>query len=150
MAVDNGEAGEATILQVRAKIYHLDKTATPAVWKERGAGNLKINVPESTVDTDENGVPIPGSFDASGLEDADIKTVRLIMRQDSTHRVILNTAIIPAMMFQEKATNKAVCVLFTAIEAGGEAVSIQVKVSDAVPPSLVPGKCRPCPANINM
>jgi hypothetical protein len=129
VAVDNGEAGEATILQVRAKIYHLDKTADPAAWKERGAGNLKINVPDVTVELDEDGVPIPGSFDASSLDDVDGKTVRLIMRQDSTHRVILNTALIPAMKFQEKATNKAVCVLFTAIEAGGDAVSIQAKAS---------------------
>jgi Ran-binding protein 3 len=129
--VDDGEAGESTILQVRAKIYHLDKTATPAAWKERGAGNLKINVPETSVDTDESGAAIPGSFDASALEDADNKTVRLIMRQDSTHRVILNAALIPAMQFQEKATNKALCVLFTAIEDEG-AVSIQLKASLAV------------------
>ncbi|KAI0135977.1 hypothetical protein F4776DRAFT_113577 [Hypoxylon sp. NC0597] len=131
VAVDDGEAGETTILQVRAKIYHLDKANS--VWKERGAGNLKINVPISCVDFDETtGIPIPGSFDASGLEDAESKVVRLIMRQDSTHRVILNTAIIPAMEFKEKSTIKATCVLFTAIEDGG-AVSIQLKV---IPPSL--------------
>ncbi|ORY58063.1 uncharacterized protein BCR38DRAFT_353750 [Pseudomassariella vexata] len=129
VAIDDGEAGEATILQVRAKIYHLDKTSTPAAWKERGAGNLKINVPTVCVDLDESGVPLPGSFDASGLEDAESKTIRLIMRQDSTHRVILNTAVIPAMEFQEKSTNKAVCVIFTAIEGEGNAVSIQAKMN---------------------
>ena len=123
--VDTGETGEQTILQVRAKIFHLDKASNG--WKERGAGNLKINVPESCIDFDENGVPIPGSFDASALEDAESKIIRLIMRQDSTHRVILNTAIIPAMKFQEKPTLKATCVLFTAIEGEGEAVSIQLK-----------------------
>ncbi|OTA94441.1 hypothetical protein M434DRAFT_71269 [Hypoxylon sp. CO27-5] len=129
VAVDDGEAGETTILQVRAKIYHLDKANS--VWKERGAGNLKINVPISCVDFDETtGTPIPGSFDASGLEDAESKVVRLIMRQDSTHRVILNTAIIPAMEFKEKSTIKATCVLFTAIEDGG-AVSIQLKMNAA-------------------
>jgi Ran-binding protein 3 len=72
---------------------------------------------------------IPGSFDASSLEDGDVKSVRLIMRQDSTHRVILNTTVIPAMTFQEKPMNKTVCVLFTAIEGAGEAVSVQLKVS---------------------
>lgn len=127
--VDDGEAGEVTVLQLRARIYFLDKSATPAAWKERGAGNLKINVPEACVDLDDNNLPIPGSFDASTLEDADNKNVRLIMRQDSTHRLLLNTVIIPAMSFQEKPTNKTVCVLFTAIEDKGEPVSIQLKVS---------------------
>lgn len=126
MAVDDGEAGEATILQARAKIYHLDKANS--AWRERGAGILKMNVPESSVDLDEAGAVIPGSFDASVLEDAESKTVRLVMRQDSTHRVILNTAIFPAMTFQQKPTQKATCVLFTAIEGEGEAVNIQLKV----------------------
>lgn len=124
--VDDGEAGEATILQVRTKIYYLDKASS--AWKERGAGNLKINVPVACVDFDETtGAPMSGTFDGSALEDAESKVVRLIMRQDSTHRVILNTALIPAMQFQEKSTSKATCVLFTAIEDEG-AVSIQLKV----------------------
>lgn len=128
VAIDNGEAGEATILQLRAKIFHLDKAESGPAWKERGAGNLKINVPEQCVDIDENGQVVPGSFDSSSLEDGEVKSVRLIMRQDSTHRVILNTTVIPAMTFQEKPMNKTVCVLFTAIEGAGEAVSIQLKV----------------------
>ncbi|KAI1779703.1 hypothetical protein F4818DRAFT_149887 [Hypoxylon cercidicola] len=127
--VDDGEAGEVTMLQVRAKIYYLDKASSS--WKERGAGNMKINVPVACVDFDEaTGAPIPGTFDGSALEDAESKVVRLIMRQDSTHRVILNTAIIPAMQFQEKSTVKATCVLFTAIEDEG-AVSIQLKMNAA-------------------
>ncbi|KAI6090076.1 hypothetical protein F4821DRAFT_36080 [Hypoxylon rubiginosum] len=127
--VDDGEAGEATILQVRTKIYYLDKASS--AWKERGAGNLKINVPVACVDFDETtGAPMSGTFDGSALEDAESKVVRLIMRQDSTHRVILNTALIPAMQFQEKSTSKATCVLFTAIEDEG-AVSIQLKMNAA-------------------
>ncbi|KAK6853106.1 dead deah box protein [Apiospora arundinis] len=129
--VDDGEAGEVTVLQLRARIYFLDKSTTTAAWKERGAGNLKINVPEACVDLDDNNVPIPGSFDASTLEDAENKNVRLIMRQDSTHRLLLNTVLIPAMSFQEKPTNKTVCVLFTAIEDKGEPVSIQLKFNPA-------------------
>ncbi|KAI1482507.1 P-loop containing nucleoside triphosphate hydrolase protein [Daldinia eschscholtzii] len=129
VVIDDGEAGEATILQVRAKIFHLDKASSS--WKERGAGNLKINVPIACVDIDEDtGAAIPGSFDASALDSAESKVVRLIMRQDSTHRVILNTAIIPAMHFQEKSTVKATYVLFTAIEDEG-AVSVQVKMNSA-------------------
>lgn len=136
--VDDGEAGEVTVLQLRARIYFLDKSATPAAWKERGAGNLKINVPEACVDLDDNNIPIPGSFDASTLEDAENKNVRLIMRQDSTHRLLLNTVVIPAMSFQEKPTNKTVCILFTAIEDKGEPVSIQLKVSSSSIKSATP------------
>ncbi|KAH9888177.1 hypothetical protein F4778DRAFT_410466 [Xylariomycetidae sp. FL2044] len=129
VAVDDGEAGEATILQVRAKLFSIDKASNS--WKERGAGNLKINVPLSCVDIDEDtGAAIPGSFDASDLEDSESKVVRLVMRQDSTHRVILNTVVIPAMNFQEKATMKTTGVLFTAIEDDG-AVSMQLKMNGA-------------------
>lgn len=114
--------------------YH-DKEAG---WKERGAGMLKINVPQPCVEYDDNGAVIPGSFDASALEMNDpeaassqgSKVPRLIMRQDQTHRVILNTAIVPAMKFQEKASLKSVGILFTAFE-GAEAkpVSITMRVS---------------------
>lgn len=90
-------------------------------WKERGAGMLKINAPKSCVEFDDNNLVVPGSFDASGLEDDDTddggsKVVRLLMRQDQTHRVILNTAIISAMKFQEKTSLKSTSVLFTAFE----------------------------------
>lgn len=135
--VDDGEAGEATVVSVRAKMFSLDKETG---WKERGAGMLKINVPRSCVDYDNNGTPVPGSFDASGLEaDEEAgedagghKVVRLLMRQDQTHRVILNTAIVPAMQFQEKASLKSVGILFTAFE-GPEAkpVSVTMKMSAA-------------------
>ncbi|KAL7782531.1 hypothetical protein V8C37DRAFT_413877 [Trichoderma ceciliae] len=119
--VDDGEAGEATLLSVRTKMFYLDKEVG---WKERGAGMLKINAPQACVEFDENGSPILGSFDASSLDvdggDDDKtqghKVVRLLMRQDQTHRVILNTAILPTMNFQEKASLKSVGILFTAFE----------------------------------
>lgn len=113
--VDDGEAGEATLLSVRAKMFVHENEA----WKERGAGMLKINVPRSCVEFDENNAVVPGSFDSSGLDeedgdDAAPKVVRLLMRQDQTHRVILNTAIISAMKFQQKTSLKSTSVLFTA------------------------------------
>lgn len=120
--VDDGEAGEVTVVSVRAKMFSLDKETG---WKERGAGMLKINVPHACVEFDDAGAVIPGSFDASGLEALEDsgnelshgpKVARLILRQDQTHRVILNTAILPAMTFQEKATLNSVGVLFTALE----------------------------------
>jgi DEAD/DEAH box helicase domain-containing protein len=145
VVVDDGEAGEVTILQVRAKMYALDKTQgkdgkEEAAWKERGVGNLKINVPEECVEFDENGAAIPDSFDASVLQaDADDdeeaagekrpKVVRLILRQDSTLRVILNTAIWGHTEFQEKSTLKSSNIIFTAFEEGGKVVNVQMKAS---------------------
>lgn len=135
VAVDDGEAGEVTVVSVRAKMFCLDKKEG---WKERGAGMLKINVPHASVEFDDDGAVIPGSFDASGLEtngdsaDSDSagpKVARLILRQDQTHRVILNTAILPAMEFQEKASLKSVGILFTAFEgAETKPVSITIRV----------------------
>ncbi|KAM4064743.1 hypothetical protein HRG_004901 [Hirsutella rhossiliensis] len=135
--VDDGEAGEATIVSIRAKMFSLDKEAG---WKERGAGMLKINVPRGCVEFDEAGAPISGSFDASGLEADDEagdeskghKVARLIMRQDQTHRVILNTVIVPAMQFQQKTSLKYVGIMFTAFE-GTEAkpVSVTMRTSAA-------------------
>ncbi|RCI13835.1 hypothetical protein L249_8065 [Ophiocordyceps polyrhachis-furcata BCC 54312] len=135
--VDDGEAGEVTIVSVRAKMFSLDKDAG---WKERGAGMLKINVPRVCVEFDETGAPVPGSFDASVLvgdekasdDGKGHQVARLIMRQDQTLRVILNTVIIPTMLFQQKATLKSVGVLFTAFE-GEEVkpVSITMRMSAA-------------------
>jgi len=84
----------------------------------------------------------PGTFDASALEDAaeeaTFKGVRLIMRQDHTHKLLLNTGVLPAMKFHEKNSLKSSTVLFTAFERskeGGEAlpVSISMKVSRQSP-----------------
>ncbi|PHH61740.1 hypothetical protein CDD82_2116 [Ophiocordyceps australis] len=139
--IDDGETGEVTILSIRSKMFSLDKDTG---WKERGAGMLKINVPRSCVKVDEAGVPIPGSFntfeaDADGKHnDTDNgaskgrRMARLIMRQDQTHRVILNTAIVPAMQFQEKTSLKSTGILFTAFEGSdAKPVSVTIKMSAA-------------------
>lgn len=100
-------------------------------WKERGAGMLKVNVPKSTIEFDDFGHVDPHSFDASVLEDEEDengnrKCVRLIMRQDHTLRVILNTVVVPAMTFQLNQKLKAAFVLFTAFDEG-EAKQVQMK-----------------------
>ncbi|KUJ16783.1 uncharacterized protein LY89DRAFT_684829 [Mollisia scopiformis] len=132
--IDDGEAGEATLLQMRAKVFAMDK-----VWKERGVGVLKINAPKSCVSFDENGAPIPGSFDASGLDDEDAdpnapKVPRLIMRQENTHRVVLNTIIVRAMAFSDKQpASSSAQILFTAFEGEKEPkpINILLKMSEA-------------------
>lgn len=132
--VDTGETGDATLISVRSKMFLHEPDAG---WKERGAGMLKINVPQACVEFEDNGEVKPGSFDASALDDDDEeggaggtvpKVARLVMRQDQTHRVILNTPILPIMKFQEKETLKSSSVksvLFTAFE-GPEAKPITV------------------------
>lgn len=116
-------------------MFHHDKEVG---WKERGAGMLKVNVPEACVEFDDAGVPVPGSFDASGLEADEeegtksSKVARLILRQDQTHRVLLNTVILPTMKFEEKASLKAVVVVFTAFEGpDAQPINITVKVNTA-------------------
>lgn len=118
-------------------MYVVDNDNKEAGWKERGAGALKINVPASCVDFDDNGIPISGSFDASGLDEdgngPGFKGARLILRQDQTHRLLLNTVLLPAMSFHQKASLKAVNVLFTAFDASEEggsprAFSVNMKV----------------------
>lgn len=106
-------------------------------WQERGVGTLKINVPEACASFDENGVPIPGSFDISGLEDEDEgestapRVPRLIMRQENTHRVILNTVILRAMEFKEKPSTTGGQILFTAFEGdkGSKPTNMLLKVN---------------------
>jgi hypothetical protein len=120
--INDGEEGEATLLQFRAKLF----TFVPKEgWKERGFGILKLNVPRIYVDYDENGIPIPGSFDPSARDDSDeeggepVPTVaRLIMRQENTHRVIMNTVILKALKFEEKSSGNGAQILFTAFEEG--------------------------------
>ena len=121
VVVNDGEAEEATLLQMRAKLFALESKEVG--WKERGVGTLRVNVPKSCASYDDNGLPIPGSFDASGLEDEDADgplVARLIMRQENTHRVILNTTIIPALKFEDKPSASTAQILFTAFEGEGK------------------------------
>lgn len=138
VAVDDGEAGETTIVQVRARMYYLDKTPNAdnsgqVGWRERGVGNLRINVPEESVTADpDTGAVDAKSFDPAILKESTAenpKLVRLVMRQDSTLRVILNTVMLAGMDFQLKEGFKTWSVLFTAIEGDdGQYVPVTMKV----------------------
>lgn len=103
-------------------------------WKERGVGNLKVNVHKTCVEFDEyTGAPVPGSFDVSLRDDDEdappVIAARLIMRQENTHRVILNTIINRALKLEEKPSNAAgKGYMFTAFD-GGKPVNMLLKVS---------------------
>lgn len=131
--VDDGEAGEATLLQLRGKLYTLESKETG--WKERGVGTLKVNVNKSCVEMGENGQPIPDSLDFSTMDDNEnVPAARLIMRQENTHRVILNTIIVQAMGFQQKPSSAtAVQILFTAFEGEKESkpANMLLKLSES-------------------
>lgn len=134
--VEDGEAGEATLLQIRAKLFALDSKEKG--WKERGVGTLKINVPEACASFDGSGVPIPGSFDISGLDDDEDEPTgprvpRLIMRQENTYRVILNTIIVRAMEFKDKPTTSGAQILFTAFEGEKEPKPINMLLKVNIP-----------------
>jgi hypothetical protein len=80
-------------------------------------------VPKTYVDYDKMGAPIPGTYDPSARDYDESEEsgpeptpARLVMRQENTHRVILNTAILKALKFEEKAANSSVQILFTAFE----------------------------------
>ena len=133
--IEDGEAGEATLLQIRAKLFALESKEVG--WKERGVGTLKINVPKACATFDDFGTAIPGSFDASGLEEEaesdpnQPKVARLIMRQENTHRVVLNTVILKAMKFEDKPATSTAQIIFTAFEGTTEAkpINMLLKVS---------------------
>ncbi|KAI3400553.1 hypothetical protein diail_2754 [Diaporthe ilicicola] len=139
VTVDDGEAGETTIVQARARMYYLDKTPNKDNsgqfgWRERGVGNLKINVPEDSVAVDpDTGAVDPKSFDPAILKESTAenpKLVRLVMRQDSTLRVILNTVMPAGMDFQLKEGFKTWSLLFTAIEGDeSQYVPVTMKMS---------------------
>ncbi|EPX70490.1 ran GTPase binding protein Hba1 [Schizosaccharomyces octosporus yFS286] len=68
-----GEEKEKTLYSVRARLYVVD--GEKKIWKERGHGVLKVNV------------PIEGSEGAH----------RLVMRNDAVHRVIMNVPLFQGM-----------------------------------------------------
>ena len=91
-------------------------------------------MPRSSVEFDRDGAVIPTSFDASAFdeeeEDGKPKVVRLLMRQDSTHRVLLNTLVLSSTDFTERKTLKGALIMLVAFEGDdAQPVSIQIKVS---------------------
>ncbi|KAI0203982.1 hypothetical protein F4808DRAFT_457685 [Astrocystis sublimbata] len=119
---------ETSIIQARGRLFSLDKKSSS--WKERGAGILRLMVPKESVVIGDDSNGLPGSFDSSAFKKSESKMVRLVMRQDATHRVILNTTLLPNMEFRAKSGLKSTSVLFTAIEDEGP-ISITLRMNMA-------------------
>ncbi|POS84965.1 hypothetical protein EPUL_002161 [Erysiphe pulchra] len=134
--IDDGEADEVTLLQIRAKLFAIESKTVG--WKERGVGTLKINVPKQFVKYDKNGNPISGTFNKPNKKGKNkskknsVCTARLIMRQENTHRVVLNTFILREMEFEEKPAVSSAQFLFTAFEGERELkpVRLLLKMSE--------------------
>ncbi|KFX86633.1 hypothetical protein V490_08995 [Pseudogymnoascus sp. VKM F-3557] len=130
--IHDGEEDEVTLSQFRAKLFAMEPKEG---WKERGVGNLKVNVHKTCVEFDEyTGAPVPGSFDVSLRDDDEdappVIAARLIMRQENTHRVILNTIINRALKLEEKPSNAAgKGYMFTAFD-GGKPVNMLLKLNE--------------------
>ncbi|KAK6433848.1 hypothetical protein LTR95_009971 [Oleoguttula sp. CCFEE 5521] len=78
--IETGEEDEVTQYTTRAKLYNFVTLAggSKKEWRERGLGSLKLNVKRV----------------ASGEGDAEESSkVRLLMRADGSHRVVLNTPV---------------------------------------------------------
>lgn len=72
--IKSGEENENTVLQIKAKLYHMELSKISEGWKERGFGMIKVN--EFTTNP------------------ADNYTSRLIMRQNGNLKLILNLPIV--------------------------------------------------------
>jgi hypothetical protein len=137
--IHDGEEDEVTLSQFRAKLFAMESKEEG--WKERGVGNLKVNVHKTCVEFDEyTGAVVPGSFDVSLRDDDEdappVIAARLVMRQENTHRVILNTIINRALKLEEKPSNAAgKGYMFTAFD-GSRPVNMLLKVSSLLYPMI--------------
>lgn len=75
-ATETGEEHEDSAWVGRAKLYTMDGEGKERGWKERGVGNIKLNVTKESP-----------------------KKARFVLRADGTHRLILNAAVTKTMVF---------------------------------------------------
>ncbi|KZM21007.1 uncharacterized protein EKO05_0011146 [Ascochyta rabiei] len=73
---ETGEENETSAWIGRAKLYTMDGEGKERGWKERGVGNIKLNV---TLD--------------------EPRKARFVLRADGTHRLILNAAVTKQLVF---------------------------------------------------
>jgi Ran-binding protein 3 len=78
---ETGEEDEEVVIKCRAKLYYFENRE----WKERGIGDLKINVRFELKEGSDEEAP---QFE---------RKARIIMRTEHVHRVVLNTPIFKGM-----------------------------------------------------
>lgn len=110
-ATETGEENETSAWIGRAKLYTMDGEGKERGWKERGVGNIKLNV---TLD--------------------DPKKARFVLRADGTHRLILNAAVTKTLVFgadSEGAKPKDGRLLFNSPNAEGNLEMHLLKVRNS-------------------
>lgn len=98
-ATETGEEHEVSAWVGRAKLYTMDGEGKERGWKERGTGNIKLNVTKE-----------------------EPKKARFVLRADGTHRLILNAAVTKTLVFgadSEGAKPKDGRLLFNSPNADG-------------------------------
>ena len=109
VATETGEEHEVTAWVGRAKLYTMDGEGSERGWKERGVGNIKLNVTKE-----------------------EPKKARFVLRADGTHRLILNAAVTKTLVFggdSEGAKPKEGRLLFNSPDADGNLEMHLLKVS---------------------
>lgn len=115
--VETGEENEEAVFVCRAKLYNFVKvTDTEKGWKERGLGNLKVNLHKQSPEEIEEKAP---------------KKARFVMRADGSHRVVLNSPISKELKVGDVKGEKPLngYVLFMGTIDGKELEMLQLKVT---------------------
>lgn len=104
------------MMSCRAKLF----ANSGKEWKERGQGTFKLNVLE----------------DLQVHSETSVKSARLLMRADGSHRVVLNTPIFKSMTIGDRCGNvpSGGSILFTGIE-NGKPVPLCLKVRILLTPN---------------
>lgn len=111
-ARETGEEHEDSAWVGRAKLYTMDGEGKERGWKERGVGNIKLNLTKDSP-----------------------RKARFVLRADGTHRLILNAAVTKTMVFgqdSEGAKPKDGRLLFNSPNAEGTLEMHLLKVSCVV------------------
>ncbi|EKG10055.1 Ran binding protein 1 [Macrophomina phaseolina MS6] len=114
--VETGEENEEVIFVCRAKLYNFVKVSeSKKEWKERGLGNLKVNVQKQTPEEIEMKAP---------------KKARFVMRADGSHRVVLNSPIQKELKVGDVKGDKPTSglILFMGTIDGNELEMLQLKM----------------------
>ncbi|KAK7542106.1 uncharacterized protein J3D65DRAFT_612631 [Phyllosticta citribraziliensis] len=120
--VKTGEENEETVFSCRAKLFNfVTVNDDKKEWKERGIGNLKLNVWKQSRADQEAKVP---------------KKARFVMRADGSHRVVLNSPIQKELKFGgipngSKPTNGYVFFMGTLEGNGIELLQVKMKQANA-------------------